>query len=221
MGIRFACHLCDHKLNIKSDLAGRRGICPACSGRFRIPLEDAEKSSPLEVKPAAPQQAPESQVTKPPAATDGEHAPEPSSQPLPETAEPKTILDDDDEGIWYVRPPSGGQYGPASTDLLKQWIAEGRVAATSLLWRDGWPQWRDASEALPELVEQLPTGESPDTQPDQPADAPVDSKATALTGNANVGTNRRKRSNRRVTTIGILIALIGVLVAGLIYAVNR
>ena len=48
MGIRFACHVCQKQLNIKRDLAGRRGICPHCQSRFRIPLEDAEQSTPVD-----------------------------------------------------------------------------------------------------------------------------------------------------------------------------
>ncbi len=48
MGIRFACHECGKRLNIKSELAGRRGVCPACSAKMRIPLSDAETSTPVE-----------------------------------------------------------------------------------------------------------------------------------------------------------------------------
>ncbi|HBV61746.1 MAG TPA: hypothetical protein DEF45_01870, partial [Rhodopirellula sp.] len=49
MGVRFACHVCQKQLNIKRDLAGRRGVCPHCQSRFRIPLEDAEQSTPVDV----------------------------------------------------------------------------------------------------------------------------------------------------------------------------
>ena len=38
MGIRFYCPN-GHKLNVKSFQAGRRGICPHCDVRFRIPQE--------------------------------------------------------------------------------------------------------------------------------------------------------------------------------------
>ena len=37
MGIRFACHACGKRLNIKSELAGRRGVCPACSQTISHP----------------------------------------------------------------------------------------------------------------------------------------------------------------------------------------
>ena len=46
MGIRFACHECGKRLNIKNEFAGRRGVCPACSAKMRIPLSDAETSTP-------------------------------------------------------------------------------------------------------------------------------------------------------------------------------
>jgi hypothetical protein len=36
MGIRFSCPN-GHKLNVKDNLAGRRGICPACGAKFVIP----------------------------------------------------------------------------------------------------------------------------------------------------------------------------------------
>ncbi|MEL7264252.1 MAG: hypothetical protein AAFP69_05500 [Planctomycetota bacterium] len=44
MGVRFACHVCGKRLNIKTELAGRRGKCPACGQRFRIPTSDQELS---------------------------------------------------------------------------------------------------------------------------------------------------------------------------------
>ncbi len=52
---------------------------------------------------------------------------------------------------WFVRPPSGGQFGPAPSQLLVSWIAESRVSGDSFLWRDGLAQWQLASELLPEL----------------------------------------------------------------------
>ena len=48
MGIRFACHVCGKQLNIKRDLAGKRGVCPKCQSRFRIPLENTVQSTPVE-----------------------------------------------------------------------------------------------------------------------------------------------------------------------------
>ena len=54
---------------------------------------------------------------------------------------------------WFVRPPSGGQFGPADSELLMNWIDESRVTAESFLWREGMEQWKSARELLPELFE--------------------------------------------------------------------
>jgi hypothetical protein len=52
---------------------------------------------------------------------------------------------------WFVRPPSGGQFGPASSQLLMDWIGEKRVTSDALLWREGMAQWQAASELVPEV----------------------------------------------------------------------
>lgn len=55
------------------------------------------------------------------------------------------------QAVWYVRPPAGGQYGPALGEVLRKWMAEGRVSADSLVWREGWPDWRKAAKVFPSL----------------------------------------------------------------------
>ena len=44
MGIKFRCHACDKKLHVKSFLAGKRGVCPKCGAKVRIPLASEESS---------------------------------------------------------------------------------------------------------------------------------------------------------------------------------
>lgn len=51
-------------------------------------------------------------------------------------------------GDWYVRPPSGGQFGPADVSLLRAWIEEGRVTPDSFVWCQGWGDWQLAGEAF-------------------------------------------------------------------------
>jgi hypothetical protein len=43
MGIRFQCPN-GHSLNVKSFLAGKRGICPECSTRFIVPQESGGRA---------------------------------------------------------------------------------------------------------------------------------------------------------------------------------
>ena len=139
MGIRFACHHCGKRLHIKAELASRRGVCPACRGRFRIPAADAPASTPVDASTPTP-------------------APPTASSP----ASSMDVMDHDATAKWYVRPPAGGQYGPADRHLLSEWITQGRVAPDALVWRDGWPQWRTASECMPDemaMVDSASTGE--------------------------------------------------------------
>jgi hypothetical protein len=35
-----------HRVKVKDDLAGRKGICPTCGVRFRIPLESQPEPAP-------------------------------------------------------------------------------------------------------------------------------------------------------------------------------
>ena len=282
MGIRFSCHGCAKPLNIKNDLAGRRGVCPECKVRFRIPLSDAEFSTPVDDRPSMS----EDQLS-PGGAIEGEHRSatqeastgtghgravevgDPysakdaggnqatmethagvkittqtesvkksasASTAQPDTSRPAIVSGDEFEPLgsdpaatWYVRPPSGGQYGPADADVLKGWIAEGRVAKTALIWRDGWPQWREAAEAFPEISDALPGGSSSESiapfsetsggpKLTAPASPEKSSRVVSsdLSGDARIGAARRKRSSRRVTLVAVLATLVVGLIATLI-----
>ncbi len=60
-------------------------------------------------------------------------------------------IDEAPNAVWYVRPPSGGQFGPAAGPTMRSWIQEGRVSGNALVWRDGWPEWRSAATVFPSL----------------------------------------------------------------------
>ncbi|MGB7325895.1 MAG: DUF4339 domain-containing protein [Rubripirellula sp.] len=223
MGVRFACHVCGKQLNIKQELAGRRGICPKCQAKFRIPREDAPYS--MAIQDAPPDPALRSAVA--------------SNSDAPENVQSSAKIDliaNDPDAAWYVRPPSGGQYGPASGELLKQWIAEGRVAATALIWRDGWPQWRSADEALAEIASALPrSAQEPiaaaSTSPSVasssvaaaggPAIAAVKTETPAFAGQSSIGAERRSRNFRRLFWVGVLSLIAIVLAVVLVVLINR
>lgn len=229
MGIRFACHVCQRRLNIKRQLAGRRGICPVCAARIRIPLDDAEQSSPVDTKSTGVTAKPRRRTATASAEGDSGAAVEQLSASID-----AAIMDDDrpDAATWYVRPPTGGQYGPATNEVLKQWIEEGRVAATALLWREGWQQWRDASDALPEFADRLPAagqdssgGFDPmetaatEAQPELPIAAtdPIDRAERIATAEEP----RRTKSMRKWMTLGVLSLLALTLLGVLALVVSR
>jgi len=60
-------------------------------------------------------------------------------------------LADSQSPIWYVCPPTGGKYGPASGEMVRKWIQESRVTADCLMWREGWVDWKKAETVIPDL----------------------------------------------------------------------
>ncbi|HEY2414694.1 MAG TPA: DUF4339 domain-containing protein [Pirellulaceae bacterium] len=166
MGIKFHCPN-GHKLNVKAFLAGKKGICPKCGTKMLIPtvseagLADSESDSDLEV--TDPSQAVKSNgsgaIAAASSAAAGSVAAAPSAPAVsaaPATAAASGANDPIAEApaaIWYVRPPSGGQYGPARGDIMRKWISEGRVSSDSLVWREGWTDWQNAGRLFPTLNE--------------------------------------------------------------------
>ncbi len=210
MGVRFACHVCQKPLNIKQELAGKRGVCPHCSVRFRIPWTDAAFSHPLgDAEPSsAIKQMPAPEI----AATT-------STAVLP--AKKTDSLLDDPTAVWYVRPPGGGQYGPATGDVLKAWIAEARITPTSLVWRDGWSQWRSASEALTEFGGTKPSAPMirNTANPNQPQSPAL--PTPTLTGSPDIGSKRSQKSHRRFIIVGSLATICMTLIGLLIYLLQN
>lgn len=210
MGIKFFCPS-GHKLNVKSFLAGKKGVCPHCGERFRIPKHstrgrekerrdaagNADANGEFEfdsgilrtgpatataVAPAvatsiatAPPNAVSTAPALPPFPTTGapkvaESSPAPDAPIFPainpapapaispavpaapaSAAAPADPIAEVPTAVWYVRPAAGGQFGPARGELMRGWIAEGRVSADSLVWRDGWADWRNAAQVFPSL----------------------------------------------------------------------
>ncbi len=289
MGIKVVCPN-GHKLNVKTFLAGKKGVCPHCGAKFRIPEaeEDSDDSGmdlsdpaiprpdeaepaplaagptqPLMPVPAAPVQPLPAQPTAPQAApfpvaqpnalqgvASGAQPVYPAGMPAPGTplqampvqamplqpgmARPMAVpmggapmasmprpmspggmpmavpvggvpvgmpvgapvagpitmhpgmpampvagavpvaprpagdpIGEAPQAAWYVRPPAGGQYGPARGDVMRGWIAEGRVSADSLVWREGFADWIPAAQLFPSLA--AATAPTPPAEPAAPA----------------------------------------------------
>lgn len=199
MGIRFHCPN-GHKLNVKSFLAGKKGVCPDCGTRVRIPdrsepglaepddddrpiaatLATPQPSSMVEAVPqslptpvavvpvAVPQPVAVPAPAPPPTPlpipiptpipmpavvpTVGCVAvPAPVAVPPPSTAVAADPIAENPLATWFVRPPSGGQFGPARGEVMRKWLTEGRVTRDSLVWREGWSDWLPATEVFPSL----------------------------------------------------------------------
>jgi hypothetical protein len=109
--------------------------------------------------------------------------------------------------VWYVRPATGGQFGPATGEIMRQWLREGRIGADSLVWREGWKDWQDASEIFPQLRGEGPVLPGVFTEP-----------AASLTGLHSAPVRHRPRGPNW-WLIGGLLAVALVLVAVVVWII--
>jgi hypothetical protein len=200
VGIRFHCPN-GHKLHVKAFLAGKRGVCPHCGAKFTIP--------PTELGAVTPRPRRE---------------PADSSAKLPSPAPPlggsEVSRSASTAAIWHVRLPSGDEYGPTTDSMLRSWIAEGRVSPDSLVWREGWDEWRAMNGLFssPSSTPVPPVPEVPDPSP--PSSTPVDvptivTPIAVATDTPTMVKHRRKRQVRRLVVILAILCL--VLLVPLVY----
>jgi hypothetical protein len=221
MGIRFHCPN-GHKLNVKAFLAGKKGVCPKCGTRVRIPtasepglegsdLEEQEASSlgPRPGNGSAAGAVNSNSLAQAAAATfqNGGLATaglatavkaeivEPTVPPVPTPlGTGSDPISEAPTAIWYVRPPSGGQYGPARGDIMRNWLSEGRVSSDSLVWREGWTDWRTAGQLFPSLQTVAPS----------PA---VAAPAVTATTSTRVSVRQPKKRTSSGAAIGMIVGL--------------
>ncbi|MEM8944807.1 MAG: DUF4339 domain-containing protein [Planctomycetota bacterium] len=175
MGIRFLCPN-GHKLNVKAFLAGERGICPQCDAKFLVPSESGGQveaiadaaADPVQEAPANPK--PIGEVTA---------SPPPTPPPAPEPTPPVANAPDAAPEVWYVRTATGEQFGPAQVDVMRQWVAEGRVTVDCFVWRTGWEDWKSGGQAITFLNVIPPPPSLPSVDSADPNPATVASSTTA------------------------------------------
>ena len=147
MGIKFHCPN-GHKLNVKSFLAGKRGICPKCHVRMRIPMESESEVGTQVIASASPKKV---SAQSAPAGGNGQQA----GVALLEKNEIQTLLNDP-ERTWHMSAEDGAQFGPASGTEMMDWLAADRVSTHSHVWCDSWEDWRVAGDVFPQLRSENP-----------------------------------------------------------------
>src|SRR5262245_51455506 len=122
MGIKFHCPN-GHKLNVKSFLAGKKGVCPKCGTKVRIPVASEAALADAELE--------ESDASEDPAKSNGSGGSATVRAPAVSAAPAEAVvaavgsdgtndpIAEAPAAIWYVRPPTGGQYGPAKGDIMR------------------------------------------------------------------------------------------------------
>lgn len=115
--------------------------------------------------------------------------------------------------VWYVRPASGGQFGPAGSEVMRSWLRQGRVGSDSLVWREGWPDWRQAAGVFP----QLGTGQK--IAPLEEVTAAEVSGTGATAARSRRARSRRQSKKTQALTIILLVFTVIVLFAVLLWVV--
>ncbi len=198
MGIRFRCVHCGQQLNVKNELSGKRGFCPHCRGAIEIPAVFVTHSAtpPATARTVAtPSGAPTGEPAKVAPVTDRPTAAQarddqssnvasgqPSISRAPVVAEAQLVADPLSAAPalrWYVATRGGPQFGPAPAPTMSAWLAEGRIAADSLVWREDWPEWRPAPKVFPQVA--------------RPDAKPAITPGNAATGTAAVATRQQPR----------------------------
>lgn len=160
-----------HRVKVKDELAGRKGICPQCAARFRIPekgtelplarvvsLDEAEAAGLTRARPAKargasrPQQPAAAErervvserVTGEPVAADPVAAVEPAAV-HPSIAERPDLS-------WCLAVPGGQPSPPLSGEAMQRWLEAGHATGEELVWRADWPDWVAIRSVFPGLV---------------------------------------------------------------------
>jgi hypothetical protein len=110
--------------------------------------------------------------------------------------------------IWYVRPPSGGQYGPARGDIMRKWVAEGRVSGDSLVWREGFPEWKNAGQLFPSLAGVGTTATPAAGPPPPPAETEEVPKVSRAVRKLNAYEAKRSKGNGMAIAILVVLGII-------------
>lgn len=79
----------------------------------------------------------------------------PVSPPVPEMPSVPRLPDPFEgpaDTVWYVRPTAGGQYGPVDREIVRVWLSEGRIVGDTLVWREGWSDWKRGDEVFEILI---------------------------------------------------------------------
>jgi hypothetical protein len=155
-------------------------------------------SAPMAALPYTPPQTAASAASAP-----ASSAPPPPPAPPPVAGDP---LNEAPGAVWYVRPASGGQFGPATADVMRGWLAEGRVGADTLVWREGWREWQEASATFPQL------------KPDEAAEfftglsSASTTPSTPVAGGSHVQPLPSQRHSNASSAVIIVVLVIAVLV---------
>jgi hypothetical protein len=153
-----------HRVKVKDELAGRKGICPECQARFRIPRADGtlpvragrhagecRVARVVSLDPAVAASLPRAVAITPEATAAVVAATEPSAAERPAAPPPlHPALAERPELNWSMAVPGGQASAPMSAAALQSLLEAGGLTGAELVWREGWSDWASIRLVFPE-----------------------------------------------------------------------
>lgn len=148
-----------HRVKVRDELAGRKGICPQCQSRFRIPKNgeaslptarvvsldpDVAAALPRALLPGQPAVAAPAAVASP--------VPPPVSPPVAQPVAFHPVLAERPDRTWCVALPGGQPSAPLPVAAMQQWLDGGTITGDELVWRDDWPEWIEIRRVFPDRL---------------------------------------------------------------------
>lgn len=173
-----------HRVKVKDHFAGKKGICPTCGAKFRIPLTSVDAppaaargsvaasgdtalpvaavvSLDADLAATLPRALPLATVS--PMDVPREHVPAAGvdqeadvlvEADFTEAAVP-AVIDEAPGASWCVALPGGAPSQPMSGEDLLGWLSSGTATGEELVWRSDWSDWRPARDVFPD---HMPSG---------------------------------------------------------------
>lgn len=167
-----------HRVKVKDVLAGKKGICPTCGARFRIPKVSApppavapalaaatlpmatvvslDATEAERLPRAVPFDLPPARLAVPTAAAvEVENLPEATAEPV-EFEEDMAhvvvlhpLIAERVDLAWCHAVPGGAASEPLGAEAMQAWLDAGEAEAGALVWRADWPEWRPLRAVFP------------------------------------------------------------------------
>lgn len=171
-----------HRIKVKDSLAGKKGRCPTCNAKFKIPhaatMAAAMPQAPqlptarivsLDASVAAglPRALPMTMHAGPPAAL--EPAAAAADLDVADVAEEVGVMPQDDPApawhpllaeqpglAWCIAYPGGDSSEPLSAETVQQWLDSRQATGAEVVWRSDWPEWLPITTVFPEYLPPAP-----------------------------------------------------------------
>lgn len=141
-----------HRVKVKDALAGRKGVCPDCHSRFRIPLESCAipTARVLSLDAAWAVTLPRAVILPADYAFSKGAFSEGANRPHQPALHPAIAEKPDAE--WRVAIPGGEPSASLTGSDMQAWLAAGRATGGEVVWRSEWPDWVSIRLVFPEFV---------------------------------------------------------------------